>query len=94
MPVLVVPLAKVNGSTLNPRESGQRTVAARDKCLGVCSEVRSRKQTCSSNDDKDMNTQKQKSGSYVPDKHKLVYTSYLFSCLNVYKWGLPWRASG
>lgn len=41
-----------------------------------------------------MNTQKQKSGSYVPDKHELVYTSYLFSCLNVYKGGLPWRASG
>ena len=60
MPFLVVPFVKVSGNTLNPRESGQRTAAKRDTHVGVCSETRCRKQTYSSNDDKDVNTQKQK----------------------------------
>ena len=56
MPFLVVPFVKVSGNTLNPRDSGQRTAAKRDTHVGVCSETRCRKQTYSSNDDKDVNT--------------------------------------
>ena len=56
MPLFAVPFVKVSGNTLNPRESRQTTAAERDTHVGVCSEMRCRKQTYSSNDDKDVNT--------------------------------------
>lgn len=56
MPLFAVPFVKVSGNTLNPTESRQTTAAERDTHVGVCSEMRCRKQTYSSNDDKDVNT--------------------------------------
>lgn len=84
--VLAVHFAKANGGTPNPREQGEESGHGGDTHLGAGSdESRCRKQTCSSKDDRAMNTQEHKTGSCTPGVHELVYTNYLFLCFGVHK---------